>query len=560
MEKERFKRRIDVRVHGPENSPGRPDNSLRYQLPRRDYSTLNPVQTNTQTVQIEPQVQASYQPPTAQEPITDQTATNTQYSESVPTSPSNIIDLSLPGGASDFRSTFKFKRPIIPLLKTWSFRFASVAMVLTLLAGGLFFTQSYMNLHKVLRGGSKTVAALQTNVNPNQLKGEGDGRINILLMGRGGGNHDGPDLTDTMMLASIDPVNHDVTLISIPRDLWVDVPNQGAMKINTAWETGEFKYLHKIAPGSTDPNAISAGYTEADQVVESVLGVNIDYNMIADFSAFQQAVNTLGGITINVPTELYDPTMAWQNNNSPILAQPGLQTFSGAQALNYVRSRETTSDFARAQRQRSMMVAIKQKAETLGVISNPLKIAGLFKAFSSNVNTDIGLSDANKLYSIVKSVDSSKILSVGLADKPNNYIKTGSLNGQSIDIPSAGMFNYSAIQNFVRGQLTDPYIVKENAGILVINGTTEPGLATSTAATLKSYGYNITNTIDTPTNNYNQTIVVDLSHGKDKYTKNYLQQRFNTTAVTSLPDNTIQTNGASFVIILGNDETVNSQG
>jgi LCP family protein required for cell wall assembly len=559
MEKEKFKRPIAVRVIGVKNSLGRPDNSLRYSLTRRDFGSQNLPNNIRQTAQIKSTVSEQNQ-------IYSQTEQNISHLQQIEpghaeqANERSLIDLSLPGGVSDFKSTYKYRRPIIPALKTWSFRFASVAMVLILLGGGLFFAQSYMTLHKVLRGGSKTIAALQTNVNPNQLKGEGDGRINILLMGRGGGKHDGPDLTDTMMLASIDPVNSKVTLISIPRDLWIDVPNQGAMKINAAWETGEFKYLHKVAPGSTDPNAIAAGFSEADQVVESVMGVNIGYNMIGDFSAFQQAVDSLSGISIDVPTELYDPTMAWQNNNSPVLALPGLQTFNGAHALNYVRSRETTSDFARAQRQRAMILAIKQKAETLGVFSNPIKIADLFKAFGNNVNTDVSLGDANKLYSIVKNIDPTKILSVGLADKPNNYVKTGSINGQSIDLPSAGMFNYSAIQSFVRGQLTDPYIIKEGASITVINGTTEPGLATSVAATLKSYGYNIKDTVDNPTSNYNQTVVVDLSHGKDKYTKNYLQERFSTTALTSLPDNTIQTNGASFVIILGNDETVNSQG
>ena len=115
--------------------------------------------------------------------------------------------------------------------------------------------------------------------------------------------------------------------------------------------------------------------------MESVLGVTIDYNALVDFQAFQQAVDTVGGVTVNVPTDLVDPTMAWQNGNNPLLAKAGIDSFNGAQALNYVRSRETTSDFARSQRQRAVIEALKAKVDTLSTLSNPAKLAGLFRCF-----------------------------------------------------------------------------------------------------------------------------------------------------------------------------------
>jgi hypothetical protein len=91
---------------------------------------------------------------------------------------------------------------------------------LMLIGGGFFALRLYMLERHVLRGGGKA-PALAENVDINKLKGEGDGRINILLLGNGGPGHEGPDLTDTIMLASIDPVNHNTALLSIPRDLWV---------------------------------------------------------------------------------------------------------------------------------------------------------------------------------------------------------------------------------------------------------------------------------------------------------------------------------------------------
>jgi len=300
------------------------------------------------------------------------------------------------------------------------------------------------------------------------------------------------------MLASIDPVNHTSTLVSIPRDLWVDVPNQGAMKINAAFEGGEFKYLGKVAPGSTNRNAIQAGFNEADQTVESVLGVTIHYNVLVSFQAFQQAVDTVGGVTVNVPSDLVDPTMAWENGHNPLIAKAGTDAFNGKQALNYVRSRETTSDFSRAERQRAVLVALKAKIASAGTVSNPVKLSKLMKAFGANVQTDLSLKDANRLYRITKAIPENKTTSIGFADPPNNYVTTGTLAGQAVALPTAGLFNYKDIQAYIRTQLKDPYILKENAKIVILNGTSNVGLAGSKADELKTYGYNVVSTGNAP--------------------------------------------------------------
>ena len=468
------------------------------------------------------------------------------------------INMDLPNEASDTKVVKipgKNSRPAI--IRRWVLRSFLILLVLVVAIGGFLFSKGYIKIHKAFKGSAPTAAALITNVLPGLLKGEGDGRINILLLGRGGGAHDAPDLTDTMILASVDPVNYTSTLISIPRDLWVQIAGQGSMKINAAWETGEFKYLGKVDPGSTNPLAVKAGYDEVDKIVTSVLGVPINYNVIVDFKAFKQAVDTVGGITVNVPEDLYDPTMAWENSWNPLLAKAGIQTFNGTQALIYVRSRETTSDFARSLRQRTVMLAIKDKVDSVGTLSNPIKIAGLINTFGNNVATDLSLGDASRLYSIVKQVPDTSITSVGLADPPNNFITTGPMNGQSIALPRAGLHNYSAIQAFIRTQLKDGYILKENARVLVLNGTTTPNLATIKATELTAYGYNVVATGDAPHIGWVQTTLVDLTKGQAKYTKNYLEKRYNVTAMTTLPDASIQTNGADFVIIIGSNESSN---
>ena len=440
-------------------------------------------------------------------------------------------------------------------IRKWSFRTVVASLVLLIGIGGFLFSQGYLNLHKVFKGSASHAASLQANVDPSLLKGEGDGRVNILLLGRGGLGHDAPDLTDTMMLASIDPVNHTAELLSLPRDLWVTLPNAGSMKINAVWETGKYKYLHKIDSSNKDSKAVQAGFNMVDQEVEQVLGVPIHYNMLLDFQAFRQAVDTLGGVNINVPETLYDPTMAWENNRNPVLAKAGPQMFDGKHALIYVRSRETSSDFARAERQRSVMLALKDKAVSAGTLSNPTKIAGLMGAFGNNVQTDFSLSDATRLYSIFKSINNSSVQSLDLVTAPHQYVTTGNMNGQSVVLPKAGQSQYSDIQKYVRSSLKDGYILREHANITILNGTPQDGLATSKAEELKSYGYNVVTVASAPTNGYTQTVLVDLTHGRDKYTKHYLEQRFNTTATTKLPDTAIAPGGADFILVLGSDES-----
>lgn len=438
-----------------------------------------------------------------------------------------------------------------PLAMKWSKRSGMAVAGLVIVTGSVLLVLGYINLHKIFRGGAKSAAALQANVDPSLLKGEGDGRINILLLGRGGGGHEAPDLTDTIMLASIDPVNHKASLLSVPRDLWVDLPGYGAMKINAAFETGEYKYLGKMVNNTTDPKAIQAGFDMTDQVVEQVLGVPIHYNMVVDFQAFKQAINTVGGISVVVPSQLYDPTMAWENHGNPVLAQPGIHSFDGSQALLYVRSRETSSDFARSSRQRAVLVALKSKAVSLGTLSNPFKISQLMSDFGNNAQTDLSLNDASRLYQIIKGINADQTVSVDLDTPPHNFVTTAAINGQSVVEPRAGMFSYKEIQDFVHNELRDGYLQNENAKIEVLNGTRVEGLATTKADMLKGYGYFVSKVANAPTSGYAKTVVVDLTNGRDKYTKHYLEERFGVTAVTALPDPSIKPTGADFVVILG---------
>lgn len=440
----------------------------------------------------------------------------------------------------------------------WTLRGALAMVILLVIGGGFLFTKGYFKLNQVFKGGG-TAAALQADVKPELLKGEGDGRVNILMLGRGGPGHEGPDLTDTILVASIDPQNKTSTLVSIPRDTWVSVPGQGSSKINSIFANAKYRALNNNSKDIA--GAEKAGVTTVEEVVSQILGVPIHYYSMVDFAAFEQAVNTVGGVTIDVPSDLVDHTMAWKNSGNSILAKKGSQTFDGRQALMYVRSRmgSARGDFDRTERQRLFITALTGKVLSAGTYTNPLKVSQLMSAFGDHVSTDLSISNAVRLGTIGKEVNLGAMQSIGLADPPQSLLRTDNINGQSVVVPVAGVGDYSQVQAFIRNTLKDPYIAKENPSLAVLNGTSVAGLATKKADELKSYGYSVTQVATAPTQEYAKTVIVDLTAGKKPYTLHYLENRLGVKATTKLPDSTIQATGADFVIILGQDATTTNQ-
>lgn len=423
-------------------------------------------------------------------------------------------------------------------------------LALFILFGLYFGIKFYQTERNIFRGGGKA-PGLSSNADISQLKGEGDGRVNILLLGIGGPGHEGEDLTDTIMIASVDPVNNKVDLLSIPRDLWVKIPGDGYQKINAAYVYGKQQSSAKTEAGKDQD-----GLNLLDKTVAPVIGINIHYHVVVDFKAFRDTVDAVGGVTFNVPETLYDPSVAWENNWNSTIAKQGTQTMHGPQALLYARSRETSSDFARGERQRLLIIALKEKILSVGTFSNPVKISNLLSSLGSNVYTDFSLNDMNRLYQIISKVPSTDIKSLDLVTPPHNLLTTAAVNGLSTVQPRAGMFEYTDINTYIRSTLRDGYIAKENATVAVYNATSTAGLATTTSNTLKSYGYNVTTVDNTKvTTNPAKTIVVDLSGGKQKYTKNYLEKRFGVTAVKSVPSDAqvIPPVNTDFVIIIGQD-------
>ena len=440
-------------------------------------------------------------------------------------------------------------------VRKWGLRSALALTVLTLVIGGFLIFKGIFSINKVFKGGG-AASALDGDVTPDLLKGEGDGRVNILLLGKGGEGHAGADLTDTIIVASVDPVNKSTTLVSIPRDLWVSVPRYGSSKINAVYANAKTRALN--SDPKNQEKAEQAGVESLQGVISQALGIPMHYYATIDFEGFKQAVDIVGGVDINVPEELAVKEYLWDSTtgrNYYLNVQPGPQHFDSTKALYFARSRHTSTrgDFTRSERQRLFIQALSQKVLSAGTYTNPVKLSQLMSAFGNHFVTDLSLNNAMRLVEISKGMDMSKLESIGLADPPNNYLRTDNVNGQSIVRPTAGVGDYSEIQNYIRNTLKDPYLAKENARVAVLNGTSVAGLASKKADELKAYGYNVTVVGDAPTKSYDSTVLVDTAGGSKPFTRNYLEKRLDVKATTRLPDSSIQTQEVDFVIILGQD-------
>ncbi len=408
-------------------------------------------------------------------------------------------------------------------------RVAIISLALILVAGGsAFAARSYFSLNKVIqRNTGVSAAGLKGKLEVSQLKGEGEGRVNILLLGVGDSSHAGAKLSDTMMVLSIDPQTNDVAMLGVPRDLWVNVPGFGYSKINGAHAYGE-----QLDEGG--------GPDMAKKVVSATLGVPIHYFVRTDFTAFRQAVDTVGGVDVTVEQALYDSEYPCEKNanySCGFSLKAGPQHLDGAIALRYVRCRKGNcgDDFGRAKRQQQVLEALRAKALSAKTLLDPTKLSGLIDTVSDNIRTDLQLSEMQRLVEITKKIDTTKVVNAVLDNEGNgtNLVRTANIGGASVVVPAAGIGNYTAIQRFVRSIFVDGYIKQEAARIQVENGTAKTGLALSAANILKSYSYNIVSTVQADRATYTTTQIIDYSGGKKPYTIKYLEKRFGVKATAA---------------------------
>lgn len=312
---------------------------------------------------------------------------------------------------------------------------------------------------------------------------------NILLLGVGGEGHDGENLTDTMIVASIDHKEKLIPMLSIPRDLFVDSEALGyGTRINGIYEL----MLDKTNDPAAAMDALIAE-------IEKITAVDIHYYAKVDFSGFEEVVDAVGGIEVEVAEDIYDSTYPAPDGSSqdfePFYLEAGLQELDGETALKYVRSRHSTSDFDRARRQQEVINALKEKATSLGLLLNPGKLKNLYMAVSNNFETNLNWTEMLYLAKVGDQFGTESIQSAVLNDgayQMGGFLYTPDrelYGGAFVLIPYTE--DYQEIQTFADLFLYHPELYTTPTPLQILNGTKEVGLAAMTKMYLERYGFTV---------------------------------------------------------------------
>jgi polyisoprenyl-teichoic acid--peptidoglycan teichoic acid transferase len=321
------------------------------------------------------------------------------------------------------------------------------------------------------------------------LQTDHNGKTNILLVGIGGEGHDGPYLTDTIIVAGIDDKNKLVSMLSIPRDLFIETKQTGRTRINEVLYQGMTKY------------GKSEGMTILKDTVSQLTDLDIQYYARIDFDGFIKIVNSLGGLDVNVESDIYDPEFPKGETTQfeTFSLKKGLQHLDGLTALKFARSRHGTSggNVGRAGRQQQLLFALKEKALSLNILTNPGKIQEIYNSVADSIETNLSLAEIIELGKLSKDMDKNAAVPLVITDDPAacaGLVYTPAreyFGGASVLLPAGG--NYDHLHLFVDTVFNNIKEIKDSANdkIQILNGTKVAGMAYEGMALLSRFCLNV---------------------------------------------------------------------
>ncbi|MBI5357728.1 LCP family protein [Candidatus Saccharibacteria bacterium] len=324
-----------------------------------------------------------------------------------------------------------------------------IIIITPLLFIGIWDLRNFSSASQKLFGSSNMFSLLATS----QLKSTNEGRTNILIIGYSADDpgHGGAKLTDSIMVLSLDKSDKSGYMLSVPRDLYVSIPDYGKAKINEAYQAGERK------TGSTE-----GGVNLLKDVITENFAIDIHYYVIVDYGATKNIVDALGGVNMNIespdPRGIYDPNFK-PEEGGPLKLANGAQEIDGQTALRLTRARGSTygsygfpqSDFNRTQNQQKVLSAIKSELNWTLVL-DPRTNSKIFAAVADNVITNLEISEVIPIYRLFTSVPNDQLKTITLNNVNNVNLLTGhrTPNGQSALVPAAGISDFSDIQRALK--------------------------------------------------------------------------------------------------------------
>lgn len=447
-------------------------------------------------------------------------------------------------------------------------------VLIVLLVGGLAIG-GYL-AYKAFNSGSQIFKGSLLDIVQNQpLKQDANGRSNILILGTSEDDpkHDAPWLTDSIMVLSIDQTNKNAFMMSIPRDLEVQygqLCQPGSRgKINA--------YYNCVGGGNGDVNADREALTKEAAFMGNILGLEIQYGVNVNYTVMRDLVKAVGGITVNIEGSggapgVMDSNFDWKCGfgdpkvsaaerkrrcppNGHFIEYPnGPAELDAEHALYLAQARGDTSptyglgrsNFDRELNQQKIVKAIREKAMSAGVLTDFGKVGGILDALGHNLRTTFEAKEIRTLVSLAKDIPSDSIQSINFIDNEPPLF-----NGNAQ--PSAGMYNFSDIQAFIKKKLSSNPVVREEAKVVVLNGSGTAGVGQKEADKLAADGFTIAKVANAPAGTYGDIEVYQVGEGMQA-TKEKLTSVYGIEVKTTSPPGTVPA-GTNFVVIVGKDRS-----
>ncbi len=320
--------------------------------------------------------------------------------------------------------------------------------------------------------------------------------LNILLVWRWGWEHDAPDLTDTIILAAIDTSKPSISMLSIPRDIYIEY--------DRGRKGGKINRLYEDNISQWEDYAMDV----LSNKISEITGQKIDYHVNVDFEWFKEIIDVLDWVDVTVTENLVDHNFPDGNlGYTSFILKKWTWTLDWEVALKYARSRYSTSDFDRSIRQQQIIKAIKEKIFDLGYLKSPSKTKNLYSAIKRNIKTDLDIKTILSLANTFKKSDETKVFSYNLND--SCFYKTSDCEvWWLLYYPERALFNnlsvlliewttpddidnYKKVQRYTRLIFNDTEVFEENYPINVFNSTQVKFLASNLADNLKRFWFNI---------------------------------------------------------------------
>ena len=437
--------------------------------------------------------------------------------------------------------------------------------IILLLLGGVA-AGGWLGVKAILAGGSVFKGDIFGLVQQKELKMDSNGRSNVLILGTSEDDpgHQASYLTDSIMVVSIDQKNKNAYMVSVPRDLEVKYG-----RACLAGYSGKINgYFNCVNEDWTSDSAEDERQRESRKFIGDILGLDVQYSVHVNYTVMRDLVKALDGITVTIesrdPRGQMDANFDWKCKdgnayasratilkncppNGHFIDYPnGPVNLDAEHALYLAQARGDVenygfeqSNFDREKNQQKIIVAIREKAMSTGTLTNVGKVTGIVDALGSNLRTNFDTSEIRTLINLGKDIPATSIQSISLID--NQLANT---SGQ----PTAGLYNFSQIQAFIKKKLNSSPLAQESAHVVVLNASGVAGAAQLEADRLSELGMEVDSVGNAPSGDYSTNMIYQIGATKPKSAEK-LASLYGASVQSTAPPVTVP-NTTHFVIII----------